>query len=1556
MKYARNMRGGMTAAFLAIVFAMAAFAANADLTPVTWRGGPSGNYADTSNWDPAVDPNASSYELVFTNAATVTLTATRTIGKISVSGGNVNIKTSTTSVRFAGGNSSQEAVYDVASGKTLSFTGFTAFNASKGIVKTGAGTLSCDCAIGESDSNGPRTLEVAAGIFHCKLRYGAMRIQDTITVRSGAELWGYFLDQRPTQIRPYTKLVIEAGGKLDYKTLSGTFGPLSGGGTLVGLGKEGSPVVLTSVGEGGFTGTLEGYVKFAPTNDVPFVVSNSNAVLNATVSFDEESANPFAFAPGVEYYVKNPGQFAGHDVDPDGNPATLVVTGNYTHTAAGDDTWPANWKIVGSGTITEKSGGTWTINNFSLAGGTIALNAAATSTNLVIAGGTSERVSMNLVTKTTYNVDFTGGEHQFGYITGEKYLTYRQTGGKVTAYPLLSTFSSGSTHEISYNEIFYTMTGGTLYSKPTSRAVYGLGLEVGGTAKAYLYSDGGTHQMIAYRTNHTVRVKDNGYLYADHIDFAHYSGGSRSLARLELLGGTCEVAYGLGYQHLDGAGSVRGRLLFDGGRLVAREGLTVVPMNRSTYAFTDDQFTTLVGEGGGEISVTRVGSSTVGLNWYGPVVAAVGEGRRDGGLVKTGRGTLKFNSDLDISGPLTIRHGQIRNAAASPTKPFGVGDVVLEFGLLTTVDATADMTAATGEGSALAYRNASGVDLNTKSLTAGAIRREGHGVLFVRRSANNGKVGTGVNFKVNSGVANDPTTGLSAQPVFSYTPTVLSGKTDYPTRGGGLIGFLTYNDEVGFSNAVATVGIPEVTTSASICEISGGHFDLTRDAAVGAIAVWAPWTKNDTGNLAISDGCTLTIGNGAGTLAPLVLNNVAMICSQYDGIGKGSCKVSGGTVAFGAAEGLVLVNTAWRNYTTHESAYVSSKLTGTGGVTFAAPWFGQNQNNNMYLVRAVDVEGDNELSGNVWIEGVSVRVRRPTGLGSGTVNVEGNVDFGGRLVLRNDYTGTSFTNPLVISGFGPKIVSGLPAETGATTILPPEDGALSVLRDVRLTGGVTLADDAGVYVGGGRTAEIASTITGPGRLEVSGPGTLRLSAANSFSGGLYVRAGSTLEIAGAGTCGTGTLSFEKGAVLRFVDRSTMPDGFEFEGECAIEFGAAPTGSEGFVKTGADRQILRVSGDYTGPTVVAEGTLALDYPTPEELPLAEGVAFRFDASDADTVTYDENTLAVSEWADADGRSGVFGQAIASRKPQYEAEAFGGRGAIYFPGTAAQQLTNAAANTFQTVFAVVRTGDETGEHPLNGSSAGSWRHAPLIGYLGGVAMNDMAIAIPKSVQQPADMWAREDLAAGAEIRVNGVDTNGFAFGESTVVSVAMAAQAVSMPLAVGETYNWPNYNYSYYGRIGEIVAYKNFLGEEERRMVEKHLMTKWGLAPKKPVVKNMLPATTDLEVAAGATLDLAGTYQEVGTLNLAGEIVNSASGTLSVLRINEGRSYVSGGSLGPDIELQVRHDAVLDLCGGTLTVDWVKCAGTEGNPVNIVNGTLIVRKGWRKPFGGWFLIVR
>ena len=68
--------------------------------------------------------------------------------------------------------------------------------------------------------------------------------------------------------------------------------------------------------------------------------------------------------------------------------------------------------------------------------------------------------------------------------------------------------------------------------------------------------------------------------------------------------------------------------------------------------------------------------------------------------------------------------------------------------------------------------------------------------------------------------------------------------------------------------------------------------------------------------------------------------------------------------------------------------------------------------------------------------------------------------------------------------------------------------------------------------------------------------------------------------------------------------------------------------------------------------------------------------------------------------------------------------------------------------------------------------------------------------------------------------------------------------------------------------------------------------------------------------------------------------------------DGVSTVSGGSIGENVELQVRPGAVLDLGGGTLVVDWARSVQDRSN---IVNGTLVVRKGWRRPFSPGFVLI-
>ena len=175
-----------------------------------------------------------------------------------------------------------------------------------------------------------------------------------------------------------------------------------------------------------------------------------------------------------------------------------------------------------------------------------------------------------------------------------------------------------------------------------------------------------------------------------------------------------------------------------------------------------------------------------------------------------GPGILRFARDLELTGPLTVRHGVLRNTGASVTKPFGAGDVVLESGTLSTVEAPADRTCGT-----VAYRRAPVVEIGT-GLTAAALRREGHGVLFVRHPVAHGVLGESASFRVASGV--------TAQPVFFVD-------------NDGNIGFLAYDSDRGFVRAAS------------------------------------------------------------GPSAALVLNNTSP---------GGACRAEGGTVDFGAAEGLVL--------------------------------------------------------------------------------------------------------------------------------------------------------------------------------------------------------------------------------------------------------------------------------------------------------------------------------------------------------------------------------------------------------------------------------------------------------------------------------------------------------------------------------------------------------------------------------------------------------------------------------------------------------------------------
>ena len=954
-----------------------ALSCGAALPVSTWVGGASGAFETAANWDPEGKPGAGQVAS-FTNAAAVTVAGGISVGSLSVRGGTVRLSCAGSSTRVIYCDSGDGCCYvDVADGCLLDIVNGATKGADVNLVKTGGGTY----AVNFFFDTGIRDLVVSGGVYRVDNNYPSGSIGGRYVIRDGAKI----LVSRTANDRLFfgdgKYVQVDAGGTLDLSGMSGTGNAwkvyFTGEGSIINAGSETNPLPLYG---------------------------------------EDAEGRPVAFDGAISGYVRIvAGAGAG------------VVTragATYVHAEAGDDTWPAGRTLSGNGTVRERSGGTWTISDFSMTGGSLTVEAAATGDELVIAGGSSTNVLVDATARDAYRIVFAGGEHCLaGTLRGERNVTYVQTGGTVWAWPLLSTFAYGSPIVPSYSEIFYTMTGGTLYSKPTTRGGYGLGLEVGGTARAYLSSTEANHHAIGYQTSHTLRVKDDGLVRADYLDLAHYGGGAPT-ARVELLGGVLQVDNGFGYQHETGAGSAKGEVVFDGGTFVAGNGgLIDVPLKNG---IADARFETRVGPGGGVIKVMR--TDNFGLNWYGPVGAD--SAAADGGLVKAGPGILRFARDLELTGPLTVRHGVLRNTGASVTKPFGAGDVVLESGTLSTVEAPVDRTCGT-----VAYRRAPVVEIGT-GLTAAALRREGHGVLFVRHPVAHGVLGESASFRVASGV--------TAQPVFFVD-------------NDGNIGFLAYDSDRGFVRAAS------------------------------------------------------------GPSAALVLNNTSP---------GGACRAEGGTVDFGAAEGLVLATAS----VSGEAAVLASRLEGTGGVTFASPWTLQNRN----LSRRIDVTGANAFSGGSWIEDVTVRVHGPDGLGTGAVTVDGDGDFGGRLVVAADFAGETLANPLVLSGAGPQGAG----EDGT------EGGALTLLRSVRLTGGVTMASNAVVRLGAGVTAEVASLgLAGSFVGDPDGKrGVLRLTEGRSvLSGGtfgknveLQVKPGATLDLDG------GTLEVDW--VKCRADRSNIVNG------------------------------------------------------------------------------------------------------------------------------------------------------------------------------------------------------------------------------------------------------------------------------------------------------------------------------------------------------------------------------------------------------------------------------
>ena len=1468
------------------LFAFSASLAAFGLTDVYWVGGASGDWNTAANWSSGATPGSFGCHVHITNEVPVTIAFGSTfykVGGLSFSGANHTLTAAAASgggMQF--GRESAEAddpVIEVAPGLTATVPSLrTTEDRACGLVKTGAGTLVVSGGRLSHSSYRFSSFVVEAGVF--RMDGDTFRVGGLCTVRSGAKFVSTVQNAIDDNQRFYLEenAIFDNGGKRD------ALGGFEGYGVVTNLGSTSSS--WNNSWYGGpldFAGRVYGSIAIAPSTDQVvgsegyLRVGASDTLANAAVTLagDAVYTNVLRFAPGI-------GSFRIKSLDC-GTKSDHVVF--------------------------EDTDG----NPVTLMDGTLATSSPAT--NLVLMGGVLTNMTYT-ITPTPFKTTITGGDYAFsGTVNASGDRTFEQTGGSVRC----CLYANGSS---CLNNIFYTISGGRMVSYAASANQKGVGLDISGEAHVELRNSSETyaHRVASGTASHTIRLSGNAYLGVDDLQVIGESDSSGT-AVLDLQGGAMEVKGSFSQPSAAISAPAEGRILFNGGVLRA-----VGTGNQSWWTGANDPnelVKAYVSAAGATIDVLASSPSrSVTVGW--PFVSGVANGI-DGGLVKLGMGKLVLAKPYAATGFVDVREGGV-SAATSPSAPeFGTAGVRIGGGYLEFTGGNPISVSATS-GASLSYTNcatlrlSSGVALTIGDAGAAAdssVARCGHGVLTVMSGTAEEALGVNASVTVNGGLSNDATTGILRQPIFERR--TKSSKNTYRAR-------LLKCENNALVPATPVEFDPTASGSSTVAQITGSSaVTVSANASVGALVV-----ERSTGaGLTVNDGVTLSVGpNTAGSVAPILLNSV-----DLSGGENAKAGISGaGTIDFGASEGVIVVN---GNASLMFPVNIDTAIAGSGGVTFAAPTLFSDG-----IRGCVVLNKSGTYTGGTWIENAHVSTTAAGSFGSGTVHVSGGELEGGALEIAAKYNTKEFANPVEIAGNGPIY----PADK----ILPGYYGALIVSKGgVTLSGGVTLVADAKIASGargGQKPVTFSAPIVGPGKLTVSGMSPFRFAAANTYAGGTVITNG-TVEVTDLGTLGSGPVKVCAGGVLRFINTSAKTIDNVITGDGRIEMnGAAVTltsadgfagdiagnvsgfGDDGYVKSGEGTVSLTNALDYAGATTVSAGTLRLGQ-SPLGVPAAsESIAFHLDASAGDTIMEEDG--AVVSWADADGRDIAFTSAVANG-PSRVTDALNGMDALYFNGESGRRLVaNAATPELRTVFFVNCVTN------LTRPAGTSWSNMGVIGE----ANKDNGLRFKDQTNIKADSMFFDGV-----LHIDGVSAMSVATqydymtvpkDKFIVTEAEVAIPVQNVTFAIGD---YKNGN-PYFGDIAEVIAYDRWLTDDERIATERYLQNKWGLkeVAAGDVFTNVLPVATALTVAEGATLDLAGGYQEVASLSGAGTIANSFE-TQATLVLSSGTSEFSG-SFSGDIYLEVAAGATLDLCGGTITVVGVGGSGIISNGTVVVTGEI------------------
>ena len=1103
------------------------------------------------------------------NAGTLSLAGTNALaggGRVTFGGGTLQFSGSNTNDYSARIVSSGSAISLDANGQSIAFASSLALSNTGGLTLGGNGTLTLSAS---NAYTGVTTINSGT------LQLGNGTTDGSIGASSGIANSG--------------ALVYNLVGSQSYA------GTISGAGTLTKSGGG----TLTLNGSNTYTGAT------AVTGGVLQIGDGGSGLLAAASAVTISSTGTL----GVN--LANGGTL-GNAIANFGGTVNLTASG--TNTLSG---YLSGWASGvmnqnGIGTTILSGGANYFFGTTNINAGLLQLNAqnaASSSTinaninnglafgvNAVILGGLSGSGNIPLLNGTNGVALTIGGNNAdttyTGALTGSNGATLTKTGaGTFTFAPSgISTIAS-----VTVNQGKMSMTSGSLnstvfvknnatFEQTDGTVTNGNYPSISGIGGASLNVTGGRFQgatelLIGFGGGApgTVNVSGSGTVAAFYLRIGN---GSNAIVNLS-SGGTIETAR----LYTQGGGST---LNLDGGTI------RVVTQNRVDFMQGLDN--AYINTGGVTFD-TNGFSSTAGQ----PLLTGTGLPGNDGGLIKTGAGTLTLSGSNTYNGGTTINNGTLQLGNANGLGAIS-GNLTINGGTLDLDGYSATVALLSGTaGTITSSTNTS------ETLTVGSALSSTYSGTIANAAGALGVIKTGTGMLTLSGNNSYAGGTVVAQGTLRLgNANALGTATNGLSVNGGTLDLNGYSPTVG-SFSGSNGGTITTSSTASSTLTANSSSDSTYAGVVTNGSGKLSLTKNGAGTLTLDPGAGASISVAAVSLSNggINVNSGTMTVTNSGGL-----KIGGATDPVFTLNGGNLVTNGQQliggDIPGGKGQFTLTSGTWTNTGSFIAIMYGSSGsgsvlNVNGGVLSAVSIElGQNAGTSTMNLNGGTVQVdtlfnnTNPTSVlnfNGGTlranadqanfINLTGpsytaNVLAGGALIDTNGHnvtisipllSGTAGDGGLIKNGAGTLTLTGSNSYGGGTTV---NSGVLNISGDVALgsdSGAVTigngatlqtgtsfamnlsrnfiLASGTGTFNTQGNTNTINGSLTGAGVLAKTGPGTLLLSGSVGI-GGLNADNG-VVQLAQSGTVGAlnvgaaATVSFLANGVnsAKVIDTSSL---------------------------------------------------------------------------------------------------------------------------------------------------------------------------------------------------------------------------------------------------------------------------------------------------------------------------------------------------------------------------------------------------------------------------------